>query len=63
MSNSTHTSIYFTYSHSTHVVQIVGATIVAEFTTIASNILVMAVLALVLFLAKRKMAAVDLHKA
>jgi parallel beta-helix repeat protein len=63
MSNSTHTSIYFTYVHSTHVVQIVGATIVAEFTTIASNILVMAVLALVLFLAKRKMAAVDLHKA
>jgi hypothetical protein len=63
MSNSTHTSIYFTYIHSTHVVQIVGATIVAEFTTVAPNILLMVVLSLVLFLAKRKMAAANLPKA
>ena len=54
MSNSTHTSLYFTYIHSTHRVEIVGATIVAEFPTIATNILVLAVLALVMLIAKRE---------
>ena len=51
-SNSTHTSLYFTYIHSAHLVEIVGATIVAEFPTAATNILVLAVLALVLLIAK-----------
>lgn len=53
-SNSTHTSIYFTYIHNTDLVEIVGATIVAEFPTMATNILVLTVLASVLFLAEKR---------
>ena len=60
-SNSTHTSVYFTYIHSTHRVEIVGATIVPEFPTMAANILVMVVLAFLLLLARRRMTAVCQH--
>jgi regulation of enolase protein 1 (concanavalin A-like superfamily) len=51
-SDATHTSIFFTYSHSTHQVQVIGTSVVPEFPTMAANVLVLAVLALVLLLAK-----------
>lgn len=49
-SNATHASIYFNYSHSTHNVEVIGTTAVPESPTIFSNMLVLAVLALILLL-------------
>jgi len=52
-SNSTHTSLYITYTNNNHIVEITGTPIVSEFPTIVTNVLVLVVLTLVLFLTKR----------
>ena len=52
-SNATYASIYFTYSHSTHNVEIIGTTAVPEFPTMTANILVLSVLTLMLLFTKR----------
>jgi hypothetical protein len=52
--NATHESFCYNYTHSTHKIEIIAATSVPEFPTIMSNIMVLAVLALVLSLTKRR---------
>ncbi|MCJ7631901.1 hypothetical protein MUP77_05825, partial [Candidatus Bathyarchaeota archaeon] len=46
--NSTHSFIYFSYSYSTHMAQIIGTTVIPEFPTIFANILVLTILAVAL---------------
>ena len=58
-SNATYSSIFFTYSHSTHQFEIMGTTVVPEFPTIVSITMVLTVLTLVLFLTKRRLASLD----
>jgi hypothetical protein len=55
--DATHTSIYFTYSHSTHQVEIIGTLVVPEFPSMVANITVLAVLTLMLILKKRSLGA------
>jgi hypothetical protein len=61
-SNSTHTSLYFTYTNNNHIVEITGTPIVSEFSTIAANVLVLAVLALMLLLTKRSYTGNKSHR-
>ena len=61
-SNSTHTSLYFTYTNNNHIVEITETPIVSEFSTIAANVLVLAVLALMLLLTKRSYTGNKSHR-
>lgn len=53
-SNATHTSLYFTYTHSLHMVEIIGTTVIPEFSSIISTTLILAILTLTLLFIKRK---------
>ena len=50
--NATHGSFCYNYVHSTHVIEIIGATVIPEFPTIVANITVLAVLTLMLLFIK-----------
>ena len=54
-SNATHTSLYFTYTQSTHKIEIIGTTIVLEFPTVIATMSLLTVLALTLLLTKRRL--------
>jgi hypothetical protein len=53
-SNSTHTSLYCTYTHSSHTIEIVGTTVIPEFPTqLAVSLLLLTLTVTALFLKKR----------
>ncbi|MCJ7631488.1 hypothetical protein MUP77_03685 [Candidatus Bathyarchaeota archaeon] len=54
-SNATHTSVYFTYSQSSHSVDIVGTIVAPEFPTMVASMLVLSAMTLMLLLAKRRL--------
>jgi hypothetical protein len=54
-SNATHNSVYFTYSQSSHSVDVVGTVVAPEFPTIIANMLVLSAMALMLLFAKRRL--------
>ncbi len=53
--NETHTSVYLTYSHSSHIIETIGTTVVPEFPTIIANMLVLTAMALMLLAAKKSL--------
>jgi hypothetical protein len=53
-SNSTHTSLYFTYSHSAHVIEIIVASVVPEYPAVASIMLLLLALSLPIVLLGRR---------
>ncbi|MCJ7631190.1 lamin tail domain-containing protein, partial [Candidatus Bathyarchaeota archaeon] len=53
--NSTHSFIYFNYSHSTHTAQIIGTIVVPEFPTIMSTTILLAILSVTLIFTQRRM--------
>lgn len=53
-SNATHTSLYFTYSHSTQMVEIIGTTAIPEFPTIITTATFLAIATSALLFAKRR---------
>jgi hypothetical protein len=59
-SSETQTSVYITYSQSSHTVETVGTIAAPEFPTIIANILILTAMALILFTAKRNLTQ---HKA
>jgi hypothetical protein len=54
-SNATHTFLYFTFTHSTRKVEIIGATVIPEFPSIIANFIVLTTLALTLIFTKRRL--------
>ena len=52
-SNATHSFLYFTYNHSMHKIQIIGTTVIPEFPTAISTILLLTMLTATLLLTKR----------
>ena len=52
-SNATHSFLYFTYPHSTHNIQITGATVIPEFPTAISTMLLLTTLTGILLLTKK----------
>lgn len=54
-SNATHTFLYFTYTHSTHKVEIIGKTVIPEFPSIIAILMVLTALALTLMFTKRRL--------
>jgi len=52
-SNATHMSFYLTYTHSLHLVEIVGTTAIPEFATIISTMLLLTLLTVTLLFTKK----------
>lgn len=53
--NETHTSVYLTYSQSSHIFETIGTTVVPEFSTIAINVLVLTAIMLMLLATRRSL--------
>ena len=51
--NVTHASFCYNYIHSTHVIEIIGTTVIPEFPTIVANMTILVVLTLMLLFIKR----------
>jgi hypothetical protein len=47
-SNTTHTSLFFTYAHSSHTIEIVGATVIPEFPTMTLMMILLSITSLTL---------------
>ena len=59
-SNATHTSLYLAYTHSAHTVEIIGETVIPEFPTLISTMLLLTMLATVILYVKRKTSSLNL---